>query len=48
MNPGTGLLECEQQQAERQAHGQEEADPLPQALALCDQVVERPEAGRTA
>jgi len=45
---GAGLLEFEQQQAKGQAHGQEEADPLAQALAARDQVVERPEAGRTA
>ena len=46
--PGAGLLEFEQQQAEGKAHGQEEADPLAQSLAARDQVVERPEAGRTA
>ena len=45
---GAGLLEFEQQQTEGEAHGQEKADPLAQALAARDQVVERPEAGRTA
>ena len=45
---GAGSIEFEQQQAEGQAHGQEEAEPLAQALAARDQVVERPEAGRTA
>ncbi|MBW8896570.1 MAG: hypothetical protein JF619_00275 [Massilia sp.] len=48
MDPGGGLLEFEQQQAEGQAHGQEETDPLAQALAPGDQVVERVKAGRTA
>jgi len=45
---GGGLLEFEQQQAEGQAHGQEESDPLAQPLAARDQVVECPEAARTA
>lgn len=47
-SPARRLLEFEQQQAEGEAHGQEEADPLAQALAARDQVVERPEAGWTA